>query len=121
MAGAYADGDDLGTENLAIACFPTKLDHRFHWVAEPVQPSRRHLATPRVDRQLPVGTDARSTIDERTRLAVGAEPEGLQPQDRCDAEPVVELGEMHIRRPQAGARPELSGGVEGCHGCQVIP
>ena len=53
-------------------------------------------------------------------LAVLAEAEGLQPAEGDEAEAVVHLGELDVRRRDVGARPHLRGRVTARHRGEVV-
>ena len=70
--------------------------------------ARRELAAVGVERELPVECDACATLDERPRLAVAAEPEGLEPGKGEEGEAVVQLRQVDVVRRQVGADSDIS-------------
>ena len=85
-----------------------------------MQPARRQLPAVRVQGELPVASDALPAFDVRPRLAPAAEAHGLEPRHRDEAEPVVHLGQLHVRRLDVGTGPHLRGGVAARHRREVV-
>ncbi len=69
-----------------------------------------HEAAVGGDRQRPPRGDV-TVRDERSALAVPAEPEGLQLADDLEGEGIVELGHVHVGRLEAGHRKGAPGGT----------
>jgi hypothetical protein len=82
---------------LAITALAPRLRARLVEEAIAVQPARRQLAAAGVQRRLPVTRDPRAALDERPALTRAAEPKRLEPGQRDEAEPVVELGHVDLR------------------------
>ncbi len=81
----------------------------------PVHSTRRQLTTVGIEGELAVERNAGGALNERSRLAVTAEPERLEPGQGEKREPVVELGDVHVGWLEIGAAPHLGGGVRRCH------
>ena len=56
------------------------------------------LAAVGVERELAVAGDAAAALEERAALALAAEAERLEPRQRDEAEPVVQLGDVDVGR-----------------------
>src|SRR4030095_15630169 len=81
----------------------------------------RELTAGGVERELTGQADSIAPLDERTGLPASAEPQGLEPEQREDAEPVVEGGHVDVVGPDRRARPELAGRVMSRHLAEVGP
>ncbi len=97
--------------HLALARLTPELHARLVEEAVAVQPTGRELAAVGVEREHAVAGDALAALDERSRLALAAEPHRLEPRHRDEREAVVHLGELHVGRLQVGAGPQLRAGV----------
>jgi E-phenylitaconyl-CoA hydratase len=107
--GAAAGGrdGDLGAGYLAGACGAAQLEDGLVDDPVAVHAPGRELAAVGVERQFAVEGDALPALDEGACLAVAAQAEGLEPGEREEREPVVELGDVDIARREAGAAPHL--------------
>ena len=70
--------------------------HRFVDVPVPVGPSGRELAPERVERQRTLEGDPSGIGQEFAGFPDTAEPEGLDPAQAVEGEPVVELGHVDV-------------------------
>ena len=78
---------------------------------EAVQPSGRELATVGVQGQIAVTSDALAALDERAAAARLAEAERFEPDQREEAEAVVELRAVDVGGGEIAARPQVRGRV----------
>ena len=87
---------------------PAQLRARFVQHPVSVHAPRGELPAVGVQRELPVEAEPLAALDVRARLALTADPEGLEPHQREEREAVVELGEVEVARPELGAAPQLA-------------
>ena len=111
-----------GSRHLTVAALAPELGARL--VQEPVavEATARELAAVGVERDLAADAgDALAALDERPALALGAEPERLQPGQGDEAEAVVELGHADVGGLQVGARPHHGRRVAEAERGEVLP
>ncbi|CFO11248.1 Uncharacterised protein [Bordetella pertussis] len=89
--------------DLALAALAAQLRHRLDDGEQPVHARMvaRQAAAIGVDRQAAARRD-RAALDERAGLALGAEAQVLQEQQRVDGEGVVQHHMVHVARRHAG-------------------
>ncbi len=89
-----------------------QLLNRLDDVIEPVDIALRQQATVGIERQLTVPRDA-PTLNEGTTLTFLAEAEALKLHEDAVSEAIVDLSDIDVGRPHAGAAPEIVGDVFG--------
>ena len=84
-----------------------------------MQPSPGQLTAAGVQRQLTVQRDPLAAFDELTDAAMLTETQRLQPHHGQEAESVIELGHVDVRRPQRGVVPQRGSRVVRSHRREV--
>ena len=107
-------------QHLTGPALAAQLHARLMDETEPVEPAARQLTPGGVEREHPQARDGGPVLDEGPALAPAAEPQRLQPHHGEDGEAVVELGHVHIGRPEVGPLPHGGGGVASGHGGRVV-
>ena len=92
--------------------FAAKLLHRLDHVVEAMDVAFGQEAAMGIERQRAVARDA-SALHEGAALAFLAEAQAFELHEDAVGEAVVDLGDVDVLRPHAGAAPEIVGDVFG--------
>src|SRR5213593_4764530 len=101
---ARADERDVDVLDLAVAGPSRRLERALDDVPETVDAPRAQTSPERVQRELAVQLHS-SVLDEVERLALLAEPVGLEAVDHRGGEAVVDLRDVDVSRREARALP----------------
>jgi len=85
-----------------------------------VQPPSGKLAAAGVERELAVPGDPLAALDERSRLALAAHAERLEPHERQDREAVVDPGDVDVAHRQGSVLPQGPAGISAGHRREVL-
>src|SRR6202011_2889596 len=110
---AAADDGRVRARHLAIASLAPQLHDGLVHQPHAVRAPGGKLAAVRVQGDhAAVAGDVLAAVEEVLRLADPAEAERLEPGHAVEGEAVVQLGDLNVGGPQAGAGPQMGGGPQ---------